>query len=366
MSSSSVRGSIFYPKADCAFADEQLRAWRSSGLEAVPADVADQLGDLCGMFLGAFPESVTPLAEQGTFHWLFRVATDDGQSWIARVARPDVPDAARSLLLDAWAHRRLNASGLPALDVSAVDVTCSLAPFAFELLSEAGGESLRKFDSNEDALRPLLEDLGRRLVAVHALRCEGFGLLEADAAGSTANPHGSCRSWLAYLHLQLERHIAICSDIGAINALDAARIERHWADASPRLVLDSASLLHGDLGNHNLFTDGRGITHLIDWEDCLAGDPIFDLAFWATFHPERRHAWLLESYAAECTLRRRALPADFDYRFWSYFLRISLAKTVLRHRLGIVDLPGRTPAAARIQRSLEKLESIDDAATHTT
>jgi Ser/Thr protein kinase RdoA (MazF antagonist) len=92
---------------------------------------------------------------------------------------------------------------------------------------------------------------------------------------------------------------------------------------------------------------------LIDWEDCLAGDPVFDIAFWATFHPERRHDVFLEGYRGV-----RDLPDDFELRFWLYFLRTALSKTVLRHRFGLQDKPGRPPASLRIHRGLEKVESL--------
>ena len=51
------------------------------------------------------------------------------------------------------------------------------------------------------------------------------------------------------------------------------------------------------------------------------------------------------------------LPTDFEQRFWLYFLRVALAKTVLRHRLGVKDRPGREPAALRIRQGLTRLEA---------
>jgi hypothetical protein len=36
-----------------------------------------------------------------------------------------------------------------------------------------------------------------------------------------------------------------------------------------------------------------------------------------------------------------------------YFLRVALAKTVVRHNLGLRDRPGRPPASLRIQRGLQ-------------
>ena len=120
--------------------------------------------------------------------------------------------------------------------------------------------------------------------------------------------------------------------------------------AAKRLVTKSY-LLHGDLNSRNLFVDHTGfITHLIDWEDALGGDPIFDLAFWATFHPELDHKHLIQAYYHQVVK-----PADFDYRFWVYYLRIAVSKAVLLHKEGHKDL---TRAKGRIETALERLKSI--------
>jgi Ser/Thr protein kinase RdoA (MazF antagonist) len=164
---------------------------------------------------------------------------------------------------------------------------------------------------------------------------------------------GSLGTWPEYIVLRLPEHLDVCSRIGAANHQETRRIEATFESAMNLLASFTPALLHGDLGSHNIFSDGTNITALIDWEDSLSGDPVFEIAFWATFHPERRHAAFLDGYRSVCPL-----PDDFDLRFWLYFLRIALAKTVLRHRLGIPDRPGRSPAAARIQRGLHRVESL--------
>src|SRR5262249_51720235 len=140
--------------------------------------------------------------------------------------------------------------------------------------------------------------------------------------------------------------------IGAISPAERRRIERHFEDADGLLDGVEPVLLHGDLSGRNIFTDGVAITAVIDWEDCLAGDPVFDLAFWATFHQDERHGALLDGYASV-----RPLPADFDARFWLYYLRVALSKTVQRHRFGYPDrVPGFPPASHRIGKALARLD----------
>ena len=113
-----------------------------------------------------------------------------------------------------------------------------------------------------------------------------------------------------------------------------------------------AALCHGDLGRPNVLTRAGEVAALLDWEDALVGDPLFDLAGWGTFvgHDERR-AVLLAGYA-----ERAPLPADADLRYRLYYLRIMLAKTVHRRRVGWAATD-RIPAAARLAPAIDALES---------
>jgi len=117
-------------------------------------------------------------------------------------------------------------------------------------------------------------------------------------------------------------------------------------------------LLHGDPGGPNVILRADGtVGGLVDWEDALVGEPLFELASCACFHPERRWASLFEGY-----LGAPALPAPDRRRFWLYVLRIALARTVVRERFAIADAPGHAPAAERVRRALQALESGEGAA----
>jgi Ser/Thr protein kinase RdoA (MazF antagonist) len=142
-------------------------------------------------------------------------------------------------------------------------------------------------------------------------------------------------------------------NIGAINQEECRTIAKAF-ESIYRISRDvRASLLHGDLGHHNVFSDGQHITAIIDWEDCLCGDPVFDIAFWGTFCRDYMLDPFLKGYR---TIRQ--LPGDFELRYWLYYLRIALSKTVHRFRFGYPDRPGRPPASLRIQKAVEKLRSL--------
>ena len=339
------RRTLFYPKADLAFGD----------VPGAPADQPALVAELCRDVLGEAP-AVAPLAEPGTFHRLYRAAAPGGRSVVVRVNALSHLHRDFLLYLDAWAADRLCDAGLPALRVHVVDVSRSRCPYDYTILEEAPGTTLRALDAEEDRLRPALVALGRYVARLHGIHTRGFGFFDVRPLIQGEAPDQVCGlspTWRTYILRRLEAHVAACVRIGAVHPFDAGRIFTAFL-ASDHLLDDMGPvLLHGDLGSHNVFTDGRDVTAVIDWEDALSGDPVFDIAFWATFHPDRRHAAFLDGYRAV-----RALPADFEWRFWLYYLRVALAKTVLRHRLGITDRPGRAPASRRIQKGLERVEAL--------
>jgi aminoglycoside phosphotransferase (APT) family kinase protein len=257
--------------------------------------------------------------------------------------------------VDAWAMARLREAGLPWLPVHHVDVSRRLAPFEFEILDEAGGAELASLYDDEPRLRGLLGDLGALLARVHGIRVDGFGWVDVDprspAPGSEPG-RGLFGSWREFVRTRLDEHLETCARLGVVTPAERRRIAALFDELGGLLDGVEPALLHGDLSGRNVFTDGRSVSALIDWEDCLAGDPAFDLAFWATFHPEERYPALLDGYASV-----RPLPPDFAARFWLYFLRVALSKTVQRHRFGYPDrLPGRPPASSRIQKAVARLD----------
>ena len=155
----------------------------------------------------------------------------------------------------------------------------------------------------------------------------------------------------AYVGLRLDEHLRACEDASAIDASERARITAQFEAAGPALRSQPSALLHGDPGSHNFIVEGESIRGVIDWEDALLGDPLFDLASLCTFHPERRHRAIWDAYGVGF------VPGhDAWRRFWLYFLRIALARTVHRARFGYGERPGRACASRRIQLALDRME----------
>jgi fructosamine-3-kinase len=345
-----ARARIFYPKADLSIADDDLQKLRSLG--------HDQLGlsplrikDAYRHVFAVEAEGAAPLPEQGTFHRVFRVWGPAG-SYVLRANA--LPGQCRGYLLHLgpWLVPQLRRARVPVLPVYAVDTSRTVLGLDYEMLAEAPWPSLQAFNEDEPRMLALFGELGALLAQAHAISLQGWGLLDIRPLFLPGEqpPLGLHPTWRAYLEQNLGAHVEICVQIGAITGREGDVLLSLWTETDLAPATVEGCLLHGDLGSHNVLSDGSTVQSLIDWEDCLVGDPVFDVALWATFQPERRHSAFVAGYRSV-----RALPADFERRFWLYYLRVALAKTVHRYRFGYADRPGRPPAAQRIRQGLDGL-----------
>jgi len=322
---------MFYPKTDIEAPDTALQALAGAPLAPLLP------------FVASFPDGPwTALPRQGTFHALF----GNGRGLVLKVNK--VPHLFNNWQLhaDVIAQQALQARGIGAIAVQQVDCSHSLAPFDYEVLHEAPGTMIAAFDADDAQMLPCLAAMGRQLAQVHAISGAGYGFLDvrAQAQDRPGALQGVHTSWATYLRQCLPAHLALLVRHADTTAAQAEAIQALFDADLP--VVSAPRLLHGDCGSHNAFIDG-GQVFLIDWEDALLGDPLYDLAFWATFHPERRWDTMFQAYFGH--------PWSPDAVFWLYFLRVAVAKTAHRRRFGYADVPGRPPASQRIQRALAML-----------
>ena len=290
--------------------------------------------------------AVTPVARaqaQGTFHRLFELAPPGRGASFLRVAALAGAGTARLMAMECRLMEALRAEGLPIPACEHRDVAHDRG---VHLVERGQGTSVSELEGDEPRMLQALEWVGQFLRQLHRLRGNGFGPLSAGAM-EQGRFEGVHERWEDYVRLRLADHVRACRESEAVTSGEATEIETRFDGLSG---VTSPVLLHGDPGSHNFLVDASGLRAVIDWEDALLGDPLFDLASLCTFHPERRHPAIWAGYGTQ----PRAGSGEWT-RFWVYFLRISLAKTVHRHRFAYIDRPDRPSASRRIQLALARL-----------
>ena len=344
-----VRRTWFYAKTDIACDDVRLRRLRDTAQdEAVRRTPVIETA--VKSLLGLDPIDVMPAPRQGTFH-LVHIGT--GQlSLIVRSSRPDVIDPDHTLNIEAVLAPHLASARVPHVPVRAVAVGAKrVAPFDLAIQDMAPGESLRDLPETVCECPDLLRSVGQVMRDLHAIEGRGGGPVCLQT-GDDEGLRGLHQDWRDYMMLNLEVHVAGCRAIGAITSDQSEAILEIFTDHAAVCIDVPTRLLHGDLGNHNIFVQNNAVVALIDWEDALIGDPAFDVAMWLTFHPPRRHAAFLQGYGPA------AQEDGFRLRCALSFLRIALSKTVHRHRFAYPDLPGRQPAYERIHRGMIAVKRV--------
>ncbi len=347
------RRTIFYLKTDLPVADRRLRELAADAERALAARTP-LIADLVEEF--GFAGTVSPLA-RGSFHVVHRVAQPDGRSLIVRSTLSGLFADDPGVAAEAHVRHWLAGSGVSEL-VPTVHVTgwrSRGGPFDFAVQAYVAQPSIAvQGDALLDEKSNLLAGMGEILRAVHAVEGEGAGPADYGCDDQPDALRGMHAHWRDYITLRLEDHVRICTDAARIDARIADRILNRFAILDPLLRERPMRLLHGDPGIHNFCADpvsGR-ITALLDWEDVLVGDPLFEVAMVATFQPERRMPAFLAGYGLrEPDTSEQLLTA-------LYFLRISLSKTVHRLRFGIKDRPDRMAAHLRIHKGLDRVEHL--------
>lgn len=306
------RRGMFDPKGDLdripwtANVSDLLKAASTVGQVAIPPDDSNEL-------------ELRPL-NGGSFNNVFAFDTADG-SYVLRV--PHSEKLAPGLLAEEWAAVAAKQVHFPTIAPVITDTSHYLVPFSFQIL-------------------PLLDGKPHEikfcwLSRIHGIRLEGFGLLNPTDVMKGRRPRGIHDSWASYLTTNLDDHLYRCITLNAMTETEAETasdlINGLQATFDP-------VLLHNDLSPSNVLGGC-----VIDWESAIAGDPIFEYASYSAFHADREPLW--EVFPSK--------PSDLKTRFWIYYLRIVLARTVHRARFGLPENGAYPKASARIQLALSHL-----------
>jgi aminoglycoside phosphotransferase (APT) family kinase protein len=326
MTSSPIRRDIYYWKCDrpAAFhgtAQGEARRPRPE-LESLVRDVLTR-------HFGQPPEALRDGGGQGN-HLTFMAAVA-GRDYFVRLE--DGPEGDDYLAVESHVMAEVRARGVPTPQIFGTDATRREVPFAWQILEYVREPDLnRHFKSGKLATAEIAEQLGRLIAVWQAVPVEGFGPFAVDRAQTQQLLHGLHDTYAGYFFTRLDAHLAFLvareflssGQVGEIRA----GIERHRS----LLERSSGCLVHKDTALWNLLGTERTITAVIDWDDCIAGDPLDDLSLIGCFHGG---AVLRRAFAGYASLR--ALPPDHAPRFWLHLLRNMIFKAVIRVGAGYFD-----------------------------
>jgi aminoglycoside phosphotransferase (APT) family kinase protein len=231
---------------------------------------------------------------------------------------------------------RVRACGVPTPEVLAFDASRATVPFAWQVL-----ECIPQPDINQWHKQGTLDavaaarTIGGYIARWQEIRPHGFGPFRVDVLRARGTLTGWHANYPDYYHARLADHLDFLTKGGFLTPSLAAAIRSEIDRHRALLELPAPCLVHKDLAFWNVLGSAREILAVIDWDDCVGGDPLDDLSLLGCFHdgPVLRAAFA--GYAAV-----RPLPADYAPRFWLHLLRNMLLKAVIRLGSGYFELTG--------------------------
>jgi len=287
-----------------------------------------------------------------TLHYVYRAKTAD-TSFIVRINASGMFFHEYQFFVEQWITGELAKRNIPHVGIKAIDISRSLVPFDFEILEEAPGRSLFDIGHGDEDIRSNINKLGIFVAHIHEIKTNGYGSYDIFKI-LNGQPVGIYPAWQEYMMLNLHKHLEYTVMTGILTVAEADAV-KDALEILRHIPCENPSLLHGDIANHNAFTDGKAITALIDWEDSISGDPVFDIAYYAT-GCYGHDAWFdafLEGYKTVATL-----PDDYEKRFWAYYLRVAVVKAIVRFRYKTSATTALAAVKERILLGLSKLSAF--------
>ncbi len=203
----------------------------------------------------------------------------------------------------------------------------------FQILELIGHKPLDKFhkDGSID-LERIAAQLGTYLRQLHSIKLEGFGFFNTATLKAGGPLHGLYASYADYFHTRLEEHLAYLTQCGLLNSRENSDIQAIIKSCEDVLKIKHGALTHRDAALWNVLGTPTDIKAIIDWDDCVSGEPADDLGMLLCLYNPDFTEPLLRSYG-----NGTEPDAAFMRNIWLHMLRNMLWKAKLRHSLGYFD-----------------------------
>lgn len=318
MSGAKARHGIYYWKCDRASAFHGT----AQGVARERPELDAQVRELVERYIGRPLSGLRDGGGQGN-HLTF-VARVGEREFFVRLE--DGPEQDDYIAVESWVMNQVRTYGVPTPQVHASDASRREFQFAWQILDRVGQPDLnRHFKAGTLDQRGIARQLGQFIARWQMVPVEGFGPFRVDLAINGGRLGGWHATYPDYHFTRLDEHLRFLYDRAFLDGAQVARIERTFAEHRALLDLPGGCLVHKDLALWNVLGSEREISAIIDWDDCIAGDPMDDLSLLACFHDGAFLRAAFEGFESV-----RTLPHEHVRRFWVHLLRNMLFKAVIR------------------------------------
>lgn len=244
-------------------------------------------------------------------------------------------------------------NGIPAYKTYAIHELDGDDDISYQVIQKLDGNTVQFYlKEHPEKEEQLVFEMGRTMATLHRIRISGFGPFDNEKAknGVLVGMHKTLKD---SINAGLEENLERLVKYNILTPKIAEKIKALFAN-NELLCSDLSVLIHNDFADWNLLTDGNTITGVIDWDECVAGNPIQEIACWSTFFdPERINTFLKGYFSKNPTYDY------FDETFQLMRLRYTISKMALRiKRYTYEQTPFLKSMIEKGQKHLEELFEI--------
>ncbi len=245
------------------------------------------------------------------------------------------------------------ADGLPAYKTYCIHDLEHESDISFQIIERLNGDTIQFcLKDHPEKEEQLVIEMGKTMARLHKIKVNGFGPFDNEKAknGNLVGMHKTLKDSInAGLEENLERLVTY-----NILTKEVAEKMRKLFEDNDLLNSSESVLIHNDFADWNLLTDGDIITGIIDWDECVAGHPIQEIACWSTFFDPERIKPFLKGYFSETPMYD-----NFDEMFQLMRLRYTISKMALRvKRYTYEQTPFLKGMIEKGEKHLEELSAI--------
>ena len=271
----------------------------------------------------------------GSSHVIYFVETkEEKESLVLRANTGFNPEPEVMMLVEKMVTDKVDSLGVPTNIVRFVDVSRKNFPFDYQIQEMLRGQDLEShFKGDKKTYDDMSFELGSLVAKYHKLKYPGFGRFDFSSA-IQGKLRGSKKTFYDYITTCLEPDLHYLTQAKVITTSTSDKILDLFKERKKLINIKQGVLVHHDLADHNIMFENGKITGIFDWEACVVGDPILDLAScptWKTHYP--REEKLLEGYLSIS----EHLPEDLTDRMNIYRLRTMIWKMVYCIRIKIIE-----------------------------
>lgn len=179
----------------------------------------------------------------------------------------------QSVRAEAYAARCAERASVPVPAILAEGKDQRLPGQDWFVMRRAGGQPWASVAQTDVQRTRTLDDIGQVFASLHSVPMRDYGPL-------TPGLDGQYPSWSGWLHAEL---LSCCQPLirkGHLPSHFMRMAEDVSRSLAPQLENVRPVLLHGDLGDGEIFVDpySGAVTAIVDWGDALSGDPLYDFA----------------------------------------------------------------------------------------